>query len=79
MASAFAEAITASVISTMDPTVAMQRDAIKAFVETQRSEALVKKSDAVASIGALLQKSVDDGAETTIITAYQKLLSQLTA
>lgn len=77
MASAFAEAITASVISSMDPSVAMQRDAVKSFVELQQSEVLVKKAGAAAEIGTLLDKAKESGADQVIITTYQKLLTQL--
>lgn len=77
--SSLSEAVMSGVIASMDPTVAMQRDAITGFVDQQRSHLLETKAKAVENIGALLHKAISEGQDQVIITSYQKLLAQLTS
>jgi len=79
MASPLAEAITAGVVASMDPSTAMTRDAMKSYVETQRTAALTAKSDAVTEVAQALTKAVETNAPASVIGAYEKILGQLTA
>lgn len=79
MASPFADAIMTSMIASMDPTIAMQRDAMKGYLETQQAQLAITKANTVREINELLSKAINDKADTVVITTYQKLLASLTA
>lgn len=79
MSSPFVDVIMARVMSAGDPNAAMERDAVQSYVKAQNDQNLVAKSDCVEKIGDKLALAIENKLDTTIITAYQKLLAQLTA
>lgn len=78
MASPFAEAIVQSMVASMDPTVAMQRDAMQSYVDRQAKELKVEKAKAIAEVGQLLS-SCNDKTEPAVKEAYRAILRQLAA
>lgn len=79
MASAFGEAIMSSMIASMDPQRAMEKDAIASFIQKQNAETLERKSESIDIIAAKLEKAKANNMPPAVTNAYEKLLAQLTA
>lgn len=79
MASQFADAIMANVLSSMSPDAEATRKAIASFVEDQQVQVSIKKSEAIGHVEQLLSAAQARDADTSVVTAYQKILAKLSS
>lgn len=73
----FADAIMNNMISAMDPTLHMQRDAMQGFLAQQQNSLKLEKARTVKEINTLLAQAIADKADDTVITVYKELLQSL--
>lgn len=76
--SSFADAITQSMITGLDPMNNVVRDYAKQTIETQQLQLIEQKADSISKIERLLADAQSRNADTSIVTSYQKLLAKLT-
>ena len=73
----FADAIMQSMIASMDPNVAMQRDAMQGYLAQQQNVLVLEKGRTVTQINELLDKAIKSQADEAVISTYRKLLATL--
>ena len=79
MASPFAEAIMASMTSSLDPTNGMVKDYAKSQTDKLNAELIVLKADTIAVLESRMQACKDGSNDGNVLAAYQRLLDQATA
>lgn len=76
MASPFADAVLQSMIASMDPNIAMQRDAMQGYLQNQQAQLAIVKANTVREINELLNKC-DSNTDPVVVDTYRKLLGSL--
>ena len=77
MASPFAEAITQSMISGLDPMNGVIRQYAQQQTETQALSLEAQKADLIEKIEQKLSAAQSRNADSSIVGAYQKMLARL--
>ena len=75
MATPFAEAIMQSMVQSMDPTIAMQRDAMQGYLAQQQNVLVLEKAKTAAAVAELLDKC--QSSEPAVKETYRRLLYTL--
>ena len=79
MSSSFADALVTNMLASMDPNVAMQRDAMQGFLEVQKGQVKVAKGNNVSALTAQLIELKNNGFDdnSVPVVAINKLIHSL--
>jgi ribosomal protein L17 len=75
--SAFADAISASMVAGLDPMNGMVKDYASAVVTKVKVETTSNKLEAISEIAAKLQLAKDNSADGRVVQAYSDLLDEI--
>lgn len=79
MASPFAEAITQSMISGLDPMNGVVRQYAQQTLETQTVDLVERKAEAISRMETMVAEAKTRQAPPSVINAYEKLLAKLSS
>lgn len=79
MANSFAESIMSNMLSSLDPNVAMQQKALDMHLKSQADAVLTAKAERIESVGSKLIEACANNAPSSVIAAYERILTQLTS
>lgn len=75
--SSLTDALMANMAASISPEAQAQRQLITNYVNEQKLHLSVTKSETMELIEQKLAKAIERGADPVVITAYQKLLTQV--